>query len=284
MVMILPPIKTKADVGPKPVIDVTFENMGNELCYGTLLSNSKFSYDYMDTVWNGEEVPYEVGSMDYKVWKAFVEYEDEDDYYFLQEFWLCSETKEIKWISGPPYSFKILLYYPEKDIFVTSGIYQYYEMHSYYTVDMAGIDISSDNEARQLLVLEEMHEETHDVFEFIFRIVLTILIELGLALLFGFRGKKAIVIITTVNLITQIILNLLILKCSDKWGVIFLFYYICFELAVFVIEAVLYSILLPRKRNKMLHVLKCISYSFIANAFSFIGGTILLYAMLQIFI
>ena len=34
------PITAKADIGPKPCVFITFENMGDETCYGTLLSAS----------------------------------------------------------------------------------------------------------------------------------------------------------------------------------------------------------------------------------------------------
>ena len=43
----------------------------------------------------------------------------------------------------PPPKFKILLYYPETETFVSSGIYERYAFDTYYTVDMNGMDIGS---------------------------------------------------------------------------------------------------------------------------------------------
>lgn len=275
-VIMIFPMKAKADVGPKPSITVTFENMGDELCYGTLLSVSNETSHY-NTVWDGETIPYEEGSMDYKIWKAFVDYEDADGYYFLQKFWLCSETKTINWEADSPSSFKILLYYPDKNVFVTSEIYQYYAFRSYYTVDMSGVEIGLSNETPCLIVAKESYDYTNEIIALIFRIVLTILIELGIAFLFGFSGKRVIAAITIVNIITQVILNLLlnieIYKYGGGWIIL---NYVCYEFIVFLIEAVVYSLLLNRLSDKKIPVWKSILYALTANITSFIGGALLL--------
>ena len=113
------PVTVRADMGPNPSVRIHFENMGDELCYGTLLSKTKSTGPA--SAWDGieyhakhnENKSYSYAAFDYETWKVFAEYQDEDGYYFLQEGWKVSETKKIEWTYYPPQSFKILLYYPE---------------------------------------------------------------------------------------------------------------------------------------------------------------------------
>ena len=114
--LLLTPVEASADMGPKPSVWILFENMGDEWCYGTLLSEKESTGPAY--IWDGEEENarhkenYSWAEFDYETWRAFVEYEDPDGYYFLQEGWTVSETKEIAWTYYPPNRFKILLYYP----------------------------------------------------------------------------------------------------------------------------------------------------------------------------
>lgn len=92
------PSAARADMGPKPSVRIRFENMGDELCYGTLLSKTKSTGPA--SAWDGVEShakhsdnkSYSYADFDYEIWKAFAEYQDADGYYFLQEGWKVSET------------------------------------------------------------------------------------------------------------------------------------------------------------------------------------------------
>ena len=82
------------------------------------------------------------------------------------------------------------------------------------------------------------------------RITLTILIEILIALFFGFRSKKQLCIITIVNCITQILLNV-ILNIINYYSGLYAFrlFYALGEILVFAIEAV---INLRRKPHSLL--------------------------------
>lgn len=85
-----------ADMGPKPSGNITFENMSNELCYGTLLSKERSTGPHC--VWDGEiGHEYILEGFPREIWEAFAKYEDTDGYYFLQIGWQCNETKIFKW-------------------------------------------------------------------------------------------------------------------------------------------------------------------------------------------
>ena len=79
------PITAKADMGPKASVRIQFENMGDELCYGTLLSEMESTGPA--SVWDGteenartyEEHPYS-NYLVRAVWEAFAGYKDPDGY------------------------------------------------------------------------------------------------------------------------------------------------------------------------------------------------------------
>ena len=133
------PVTAYADTGPKPSIHITFENMGEDVCYGTLLSKSDSTGPA--SAWDGNPDHIRSSDLDIDVWQAFVDYEDADGYFFLQRGWLCSEKKELNWAYYPPSSFKILLYYPESGTYTVSDIYERYAFDSYFRVVMDGLEI-----------------------------------------------------------------------------------------------------------------------------------------------
>ena len=70
-------------------------------------------------------------------------YEDADGFYFLQEWWDCTESNALRWTYRPPSVYKILLYFPESDSFMVSPIYEQYAFDSYYTVDLSDLSACS---------------------------------------------------------------------------------------------------------------------------------------------
>lgn len=208
-------------------------------------------------------------------------YKDPDGYYFLQRSWKVSESKELAWTYYPPDDFKILLYYPETETFVSSGIYARYAFDTYYTVDMDGVDIGSveyndDLSTNERIEAYRSYNYRQEMLALGARIVLTILIEMMVALLFGFRQKKQLLILAVVNIITQIILNVLLNVINYNSGPLaFTFFYVLFELIVFALEAVLYCTILKRLSEKKKEDAYYILYSFVANLISFGAGLFL---------
>ena len=103
------PMTANADMGPKASVRIQFEHMGDELCYGTLLSKEKSTGPA--SAWDGRTESAQKEYMDPDIWEIFVNYKDPDGYYFLQRSWKVSESKELAWTYYPPDDFKILLYY-----------------------------------------------------------------------------------------------------------------------------------------------------------------------------
>lgn len=264
MVMLFP-IGVNADTGPKPSVRIKFENMGDELCYGTLLAKEESTGPA--SAWDGKEENINLSFVDRDIWEAFVNYEDSDGYYFLQWAWIVSDTKELSWTYYPPNEFKVLLYYPETNTFVVSDVCKRYAFDTYYTVDMDGIEIGSikydDNlSSNQRLEAFKSYEFKNEVKALGCRMLITVVVEMLIGLLFKFRNKELLYILF-INVITQIILNVL-LNIYTGFG--YYFVYLSLELLVFVIEAIFYCLMFKKKKWH------CVLYSVVANVSSFVIG------------
>ena len=276
VIIALFPVAAGADTGPKPSVRVNFLNMGDELCYATLLSKKDSTGP--NSVWDGDEEHIYNYDLDIEIWRAFAEYQDADGFYFLQIGWKVSETKEIAWTYYPPDTFKILLYYPERDAFVVSGICEKYAFDTYYTVDMEGVDIGSVDYNEELsnddrLNAYRSYNYKQEIIALIIRIFITIVIEMCIALLFGFKGVKQLLFLACVNTATQIILNVLLNVINYSSGhMAFTINYILFEFIVFALEAVLYCSFMDRFAKKPKKKTFYVIYALVANMVSFGAG------------
>ena len=268
LLTMLLPVTASADVGPKPSIRITFENVGDAPCYATLLSEDAHNGPWF--AWSEGRAAYGENA---DAWRAFAKYEDKDGYYFLQESWCISEDNRLEWTYYPPSPFKILLYYPETDSYAASSSYGTYALHSHYVVDLADIDPASLEYGEEAVFARHSYRHGSELAALLLRILLTIGIELLIALPFGLREKKQFGLLIAVNLATQLLLNLLLNIFEFKAGLqAFILGYIFLEVAVFLIEAAAYCKWMPKRsaapRKKQVYVL----YALIANAVSFYGG------------
>jgi hypothetical protein len=207
-----------------------------------------------------------------------LEYEDTDGFYFLQFFENCSETQQFSWTYYPPQRFKILLYFPTTDSFVVSkGIHESYAFDSYYTVEIEKSSISSSAEDGAPMNVRWTYDFTGEALSLTIRVLLTLAIEIAIALLFGFRGKRLLGFIAIVNVITQVLLNVALNVLAffiGPWGL--LLFYLPLEIAVFIVEAALYYALFRYLSEKQMPGWKPAAYALVANAASFIIGLYLL--------
>lgn len=281
-VMLFLPMTIHADIGPKPSVRITFEGLGDELCYGTLLSARKTTGP--SSAWDGlniharhnENENYSYADLDYKTWKAFVDYEDSDGYYFLQEGWLINETKELAWTYYPPNPFKILLYFPESNTYAVSEIYERYAFDSYYTVDMAKIDmpgVEASGVSSAIVVATKSYDYTWEIISMAARIVITILLEVAIAILVGYRAKKQLLVIVGANAVTQVVLNVLLNIGNYNLGSLwFTIFYFLFEIVVFTIEAIMFGLVLHKLGDRPKKGWNGVLYALAANAVSFAAG------------
>ena len=283
LVTILFPVTASADMGPKPSVRVYFENMDGVLCYGTLLSETESTAGPWDA-WNAdaqlahykENPEVSSASLYYEIWKAFVDYEDTDGYYFLQEGWTVSDTQGIEWTYGPPNRFKILLYFPDTDTFVVSGIYERYAFDTYYTVDMAGVDPTSVAYGEEAIFARRSYDYGGEIASFFARVLITIALEIAIARIFKFTQKKQLLLLIWVNGTTQILLNVLLNVFNYKSGPwAFIAGYVLLEMVVFVVEAVVYCSWMRKASDQPGKKRTYVAYALVSNAVSFFAGMVI---------
>ena len=119
----------------------------------------------------------------------------------------------------------------------------------------------------------QSYDYTWEIISLIARIILTIALELGIALLFGYREKKVLGFLAVVNILSQVTLNVALNIINYNSGALtFTFSYVLFEILVFTIEAIGYTALLKKFSSKEQKKGRAVGYAFIANAASFALG------------
>ncbi len=268
-----------ADIGPKPSVVVSFKGLENEKYYVTLLSEVTSTGPHSVLGEHPNNQRYHKGDEEYEIWEKLISYKDKDGYHFLQYFSDCTETSKFIWGYYPPDKFKILIYFPEYDKFVVSEeIYERYAFDSYYSVDTKGLEIQSISFIGNIEATRS-YDYKWELISLFARIIATIIIEVLIALLFGFRTKKQLLIIGTVNIITQSILNILLNVINYNQGsMMFVFNYVWMEALVLIIEAKIYSAFLHKYSNiKSTKKWLASLYALTANVVSFALGLYIAY-------
>lgn len=261
LLVCLLPVNAWADTGPKPSVHIAIENMDGRECYGTLLSKSASTGPA--SAWDGEEEASPNFEISREIWRAFVDYKDPDGFYFLQWGWRCDEAKGFSWDYYPPDTFKILLYYPDTGEFVSSGVLERYAFDTYYTAKLDG----------GTMTVHRSYNFGREIVGLLARIVLTVAIEVAVALLFGFREKKLLRLIVLVNVVTQAALNAALFYTDLTEGPgVFLLLYVLLELAVFIVEAVVYCLTFRRVTERWIFTGKIVAYALAANLCSLAVG------------
>ena len=255
------PLAAFAEIGPKPSVRVTFTGAGGREFYATLLSQASGTGPYSaepGRSWGNDLEENE------PVRQAMAAYQDPDGFYFLQTAWQCSETRPLAWTYYPPVTYKLLVYFPDTGEFLTSGVYSRYAFDNYYTVDLADL-------ANGQLVLRKSYDYTWELVSLLVRILATIALELAVAVPFGFAKKPFLRPILTVNVVTQILLNLG-LNMIAYWmgGLAFMIFFWPLEVLVFIVEAVAYRPLLGRRGGASAPLTTI--YAFTANVISCVAG------------
>ena len=285
IILITMPTTAYADIGPKPSVVIDFKGLENEKYYVTLLSEVASTGPHSALGEHPDNKRYHTGDEEYEIWEKFVSYKDKDGYHFLQYFSDITETSQFIWGYYPPPKFKILLYFPKYDKFVVSeDVYERYAFDSYYKVDAKDLDIKSVTLIENIKA-ERNYFYTWELVSLFARIIVTITIEVLIALFFGFRAKKQLLIIGAVNIVTQSILNILLNVTNYNQGsMMFVFNYIWMEALVFIIEASVYSVFLY-KYNSEESTKKWLAplYALTANVVSFGMGLYIAYLIPGIF-
>ena len=271
LMLALLPTAAFADMGPKPSVRIGIEGLDpDEPCWGTLLSEEASTGPLR--AYDGENA--RGGEAGEDVWRAFVDYEDPDGYYFLQELWPCSEDGQLWWTYYPPEEFKLLLYFPETGEFVSSGKCSAYAFTSWFDARL------SDGE----LALSKSYDYSGAIVNFAVRCALTVALECAAAyFLFRLRTPGRLKAVAAVNVITQLALNLvvnIIAYFAGSFMIAFRFFLL--ECLVFAAEGALYDMFF-RRAGEPVPVKRCWALSLVGNLMSYALGLWLAYAVPGLF-
>lgn len=271
LMLALLPTAALADMGPKPSVRIGIEGLDpDEPCWGTLLSEEASTGP--SRAYDGENA--RVGEAGEDVWRAFVDYEDPDGYYFLQELWPCSEEGQLWWTYYPPEEFKLLLYFPETGEFVSSGKCSAYAFTSWFDARL------SDGE----LALSKSYDYSGAIVNFAVRCALTVALECAAAyFIFRLRTPGRLKAVAAVNVITQLALNLvvnIIAYLAGSFMIAFRFFLL--ECLVFAAEGALYDMFF-RRAGEPVPVKRCWALSLVGNLMSYALGLWLAYAVPGLF-
>ncbi len=258
-----------ADTGPKPYVEITIEGKTDGM-FMTLLSDDSNIGPY--SVYNGTNEHYkylEKTDSKYIAHQKFIEYNDKDNYYYIQ-YLNSIDNNEFKWSYMPPNKFKILIYDSINDSFITDDvIYEKNEFASIYTLTLNETSFTVDKVNQGV---------GNHILGFFIRLIICLSIELLIALAFGFR-KLELIPILIVNVITQIALNIILALDIYHNGFdmlsILAHAYIPMELAILVIEFLSYFFIFNKytfKREIKINPIRILLYTLTANIISFFGG------------
>ena len=269
LLVCLLPLWAAADTGPKPSITVTPEGFGEDVCYLTLLSQTETTGPWSkQESFAASKDSYGNPEADEAIWTAFNDYEDADGFYFLGCYGEVTGGQMFCWSYYPPDTFKVLAYFPDSGTFAVGPATEREEFSARYTV--------SPSETGETLLIEKARNQEAENKSFVGRLVLTLALELAVAVVFAFRAKRQIITIVCMNLITQVGLNQAITHLfpvvSSRWywpGLLVQ------EVLIFLVEGAVYAKLLPRWKKDPAAVCHPWGYALAANVASFGVGLIL---------
>ena len=269
LLVCLLPLWAAADTGPKPSITVTPEGFGEDACYLTLLSQTETTGPWSKhESFAASKDSYGNPEADEAIWTAFNDYEDADGFYFLGCYGEVTGGQVFCWSYYPPDTFKVLAYFPDSGTFAVGPVTERKEFSARYTV--------SPSETGETLLIEKARNQEAENKSFVGRLVLTLALELAVAVGFAFRTKRQIITIVCMNLITQVGLNQVITHIfpvvSSRWYWPSL---LVLEVLIFLVEGAVYARLLPRWKMDPAAVCHPWGYALAANVASFGVGLIL---------
>ena len=261
-----------ADFGPKPSVVVEFENAGDQEYYVTLVAKE----DKLGSPYSRVTAEDQPETDDIAIWNRLVAYEDPDGMVFAGNAQKLTGDGAYVWGYYPPLEFRVLIYFPDTDSFVESSeILEQYAFDSYYQMDFNDLP-ENWNDAVAAIPVTRKYNLLWQITAFLLRLAVTVAVECLLAVLFGFRGKRQMLLVLAVNCATQLAMNLLILDESVGLFVFYVLQYALIEVGVILAEGLVYCLALPKlatpEQNRNIHP---IAFAFFGNVASFSLGFLL---------
>ncbi len=258
-----------ADVGPKPSLEIRVKGMDNDNYWLDLLVTDKSEYSWL-----------EISLVERERVKKLAEYVDEDGFHPAllvgTRVPLFGDLKGEKNSDntyshnfsyiGTPEIFKIAIL-TEDDTLIISDL-----IHRKHFNSIVEFDLRDEALQEDILLYAGQAKEISPIlkisFGFISRLLLTLAIEIGIALLFGFTIKHSGKLLFKTNIFTQVVLNIAILWMNLSYGLLIaLLVFILMEIFIIIFETIIYAKYLTEKSKG-----RRIAYGILANIVSLMVG------------
>ncbi len=265
LTVLFPMVQARADFGPKRSLDV--EIIGAKKPYhiellmeGDLPNQAEIDEmrpyieseypDYPEMLYTFEDEGYVSANLvlPWGVWQ-----QNPEENYFIYSY-------------NPPEQLKIMLVFNDGN-YLTSKVIETSLFNSKITYDVTAVDQDmsqlSVGKIREVLPVQTMS------IELATRIIGTIFIEIVVLFVFGYMTKKSYLLVTYVNLFTQVILTGFMFAAKYYVFPIFgeLFVLIIGEIMIFLTELIIFRFYLTEKSRK-----RAMLYALVANFFSLVAS------------
>jgi len=269
-----------ADFGPKPSVDIKFSGLEGETYYVCFLAKDRELVSPFEAPSLERALAHDWDSyVPEEVLQKFLDYQDKDGLVPIYDIEDCSKTHYFSPSRFMQRTFKVLIYFPETNHFVVSDrIYTKYAFNSYYRIDAKLCGLSPDMSGELNLGMLSGFGFYKQIGSFLFRLTITLAIELAIAWNFRLREKRVIQLILLVNFITQTLLTLTLSVVdimSSAFGAILV--YIVLETLVFLIEGFIYALRVNKISETRIPTGTLWLYAWVANTVSFIAGAFLIF-------
>lgn len=271
--LFLPSIKANADIGPKSTVTIQILGVDKEFFADLLFEYSlpdentrNERYEQSQNYFNqAEEVPLllkdysEDGFVSALLYRARPTVPSSKSLNYL------------KYTYVPPKTFKIILIFKD-NTYITSNTITTKLFNSNVTWDLKDEDLSISKQGAGTLNESIPYKEM--TLDLLVRIVLTVLIEIVILFLFGYRLKKSFIIVLIVNIITQTILTIFMFQMRYFTMPLFgeVFALVAGEILILIIESITFRKLLKEHSKRRAQI-----YTFVANFGSIAIGFILMF-------
>ena len=240
-VLVSGPLFNKPSELDKPIY-VTFNGIENETCYAAPFCYD-VNYEYSDyynqmerqnLLVNGFAYNYVQECDDPSVFNAFANYTDFSMLTFMYAVYDVSDGEQILMPYNTPDVFKIVLYYPESNRFVTTRVAQKFADINRF---VANYDLDND-----IFQMHRIFFIPKDFIAFALQFIISIAAIILLGRSFDYRKKEELKVITFASVISLLVLNILTLLIRVFVGLETILYsYIALSLLSFIIQCSIYS-------------------------------------------
>lgn len=240
-----------ADMGPKPTVDIEIKGI-NEVFYATLLGKGEGYGPWAQVT----EYPGEPADEAQRAEKIFVECGEGEYHYWGNRYTLDGSDNHLHWGYYAPEEFILVIYIPSSDTVIKSDPMVREKFEQYYICDVSnGTTVinenGSGNYSYEHIEVKENNNVLRSLLMIGVRLIITIIVELLIGLLFGYRNRKQIGLIVKTNIFTQLIVNIFFTVAETYGGLLTaIILYVPLEIVVFVIEGLIYHGKLSDKKLK----------------------------------